>query len=74
MKIPRRTVRRVRVHLDGNRPSVEGLYLGTSDGHYVLGRPEVLEAAGRTIALESERIWVPKAVVVFIEVWEGGRS
>lgn len=73
MRLPHRKVlRRVRIHQRGERPSLEGLYLGERAGHYVLARAAILESADRTIALESDEVWVPRDAVVFMEVWEGG--
>lgn len=60
--------RHVRLHPDGQRPSIEGILVGFWAGHYVLRTPSLLVAEGETIALDGSEVRVPKANVIFVEV------
>lgn len=64
--------RRVRLHLQANDPSVEGILQGRWGGHYVLLAPKLLEAPGRTLSMEGH-LEVPASRVVFVQVL-GGRN
>lgn len=58
--------RLVRLHLEEPHPSVEGVYVGQSAGHYRLLKPSLLEAEDRTHALDGE-VWVPRERVVLLQ-------
>lgn len=58
--------RLVRLHLEGAAPSLEGLLVGTVNGHYHMKTPKMLEAVGHTAALEGELL-VPRERVLFIQ-------
>lgn len=58
--------RRVRLHLKNDAPSIEGILVGTVDGHYLLKIPRVLKAAGDTITLDGD-VEVPRSNVLFLQ-------
>lgn len=64
--IPRRK-RLVRVHLEGEKGSVEGLFVGFWAGHYVIRTPEFVERAGSQHELDGHDVRVPKARVLFLQ-------
>ncbi len=59
--------RRVRLHLDENRPSVEGILAGRWGGHYVVLAPNLLADGEVPI---SGHVEVPSERVVFVQVLE----
>lgn len=59
--------RLVRVHLVGDEPSVEGILIGRTDGHYRIENANVIEAADKTHALEGW-VLIPTRKVAFIQV------
>ncbi len=66
-----KTKRRVRLHLAGDAPSVEGLLVKkprTVMGHYELVDVSVLESRVDRHDLESRATWVPYDQVLFLEV------
>lgn len=58
--------RHVRLHLAGDAPSVEGIFVGFWAGHYVLHTPAVLEAVDKTRSLEGN-LRVPRDRVLFVQ-------
>lgn len=64
-----RTYRRVRVHLRGADPSVDGFLVGKRPlgGHYRILKPQYVEGADRTFSLEGE-LSIPKENVLFFQV------
>jgi hypothetical protein len=58
--------RLVRLHLEGDTPSFEGILVGRYGGHYVLRDSKMLQAVDQTVALEG-RIDVPCERVVFVQ-------
>jgi hypothetical protein len=66
MTFPRRR-RLLRLHLEGNRPSVEGVFLGFEAGHYRLANAKLLKTAEQTIELDGET-WVPRERVLHGQV------
>lgn len=60
--------RLVRLHLAGDRPSLEGVLAGFWAGHYVLRLAKVLESEERTLSLEGPEIRVDRGQVVFVQV------
>lgn len=59
--------RLLRLHLEGDQPSIEGIFLGLEAGHYRLANGQLLEAADRTIELRGET-WVPRERVLHCQV------
>lgn len=59
--------RRVRLHLDDPRPSVEGVLLGVAADHYRIAVPRVLETPSDAHDLASKELWVPATNVVLFE-------
>ena len=59
--------RLVRLHLDKDQPSVEGLLAGRWGGHYVLLRPSVYETSDRSHSLTGH-LEVPAERVLFVQV------
>lgn len=57
--------------MDGERPSVEGIYDGRINGYHVLLRPKLLEDTERTLPLDGY-IEVPRENVLFIQVLSEG--
>lgn len=68
MKIAKRSRKLVRLHMDGQRPSLEGILIGFWADHYVLTQPAIMAAANETYALDGPEVRVPKTNVVFVEV------
>lgn len=58
--------RLLRLHMEGNRPSVEGVFLGFEAGHYHLANATLIEAAERTHELGET--WVPRERVLHAQV------
>lgn len=63
----RRRRRLVRLHLDGDKPSVEGVLVGVVDGHYELAAAKLLERADRTLELRGTTL-VPRERVLYVQV------
>ncbi len=59
--------RLVRIHLEGDKPTMEGILVGCWGGHYVLLRASIYEAAERSISLTGH-IEVPRESVLFVQV------
>lgn len=59
--------RLVRVHLVGDEPSVEGVYIGRADGHYRIEHASVIESAERSHPLEGW-VLIPARKVAFVQV------
>lgn len=68
MKILKSRRKLVRLHMDGSRPSLEGILTGFWADHYLLTQPEIMAAPGETYALDGPEVRVPKTNVVFVEV------
>lgn len=58
--------RRVRLHLKDGAPSLDGLLVGSVDGHYLLKVARLVRAADETISLDGE-VEVPRRNVLFIQ-------
>lgn len=65
--------RLVRVHLVGDEPSVEGVYIGRVDGHYRLEQASVIESAERSHTLEGW-VLIPARKVAFVQVLTEGAT
>ena len=63
----KRKRRLLRLHLEGNKPSLEGIFLGFEAGHYRLANARLLETGDRSIDLEGEA-WVPRERVLHAQV------
>lgn len=66
--------RLVRVHLDGDHPSIEGLVQSTRirrDGHYIVELASVIEAEERSFKLEGDKVRIPRERVVFLQELRG---
>lgn len=59
--------RLVRLHLEGQSFSVEGVLLEVTGKHYRLANVSHLEAEERSHALEGE-VWVPRERVLYCQV------
>lgn len=59
--------RLVRLHLVGQEPSIEGVFLGFTAGHYRLANASMIETAERTHVLDGEA-WVPRDRVLYAQV------
>ena len=62
--------RLVRMHLDGDNPSLEGIRRGVPvrrAGHYVIEVASVVEGEDRTFKLEGDRVLIPRERVVFLQ-------
>lgn len=59
--------KRVRVHLRSDMPTLEGIYAGRIDGHYLILKPDVYETSGRSHALDGA-VEVPASNVAFFQV------
>jgi hypothetical protein len=60
--------RRVKLHLEGGHPTVEGILLGRISGHYVVLMPILHHTPDAQPAHMSNTFEVPKERVVFVEV------
>jgi hypothetical protein len=60
--------KRVRVHFNDGKPSLEGFFLGRMNGHYHLAKAEVIESPDRTVELDSREVAIPREQVWFYEV------
>lgn len=58
--------RLVRLHLEKNAPSVEGVFAGFTAGHYRLLNATLLEQPGQTVPLTGE-FWVPRERVLYAQ-------
>lgn len=58
--------RRVRLHFRDDSPSLDGIYLSTTAGHYVLAKAEIVNGSSN-VALEGET-WIPEERVIFMQV------
>lgn len=65
--------RLVRLHLVGDEPSIEGVYIGRTDGHYRIEQASVIETPDRSHAVEGW-VLVPVGRVAFIQVLNAGAS
>ena len=63
MRIKRR---RVRLHLNNDLPSIEGILVGNVDGHYLLKVARLVKSADETISLEGD-VEVPRRQVIFLQ-------
>lgn len=64
----------MRLHLEGNNPSIEGVLVGWPHfhaGHYVLRMPQLIEAADRSVTLDGLAVRVPRERVVFCQELRG---
>jgi hypothetical protein len=59
--------RLVRLHLDNDQPSVEGILAGRWSGHYVLLAASVYEGSDRSVSLTGH-LEVPAERVLFVQV------
>jgi hypothetical protein len=59
--------RLVRLHLEGEQPSVEGVLTGFWAGHYVLQLARVFETADASHSLEGPSVRVPRERVVLVQ-------
>jgi len=59
--------RLVRLHLEGNQPSVEGLLLGRWGGHYVLREAKIVQGEQASVPVEGS-VEVPEGRVLFAQV------
>lgn len=66
MRAPVRRRRLVRLHLDGDGRSVEGILIGRSAGHYRLAQAHLLEAPDRSHPIGET--WVPAGRVLLVQV------
>lgn len=57
--------RLVRLHMDSERPSIEGIHVGFWANHYVLKNAVLWEAADRSSAVGDVR--VPRQNVIFVQ-------
>jgi hypothetical protein len=65
---PRRKL--VRLHLEGNQPSLEGVLVGWPRwhaGHYVLRLAKLIESENLTVTLDGHAVRVPRERVVFCQ-------
>ena len=63
----KRKRRLLRLHLEGNQPSIEGVFLGFEAGHYRITNGKLIEAPDRSLPLEGES-WVPRERVLHAQV------
>jgi hypothetical protein len=56
-----------RLHLTDDKPSIEGILAGRWNGHYVVLRPSIYEAADRSISLTGH-VEVPAENVLMVQV------
>lgn len=59
--------RLVRLHLAGDHPSLEGILLGTSAGHYRLANARHIVDEDNSFNLDGEA-WVPRERVLYLQV------
>jgi len=62
--------RLVRLHLDNNNPSIEGILVGSPLGwadHYVVRTASVLTAPDANVELDGVDVRVPRERVVFVQ-------
>jgi hypothetical protein len=62
--------RKVRLHLEGNAPSLDGVLVGWPRwhaGHYVVKTPALVESEDRSVSLDGRAVWVPKERVLFCQ-------
>lgn len=59
--------RLVRLHLENDQPSFEGVLVGFWAGHYVLKLAKLIETADRTHSLEGPSVRVHRDRVVFVQ-------
>jgi hypothetical protein len=62
--------RRVRLHLKDNSPSLDGILVGSVDGHYVLKVARLVKAAEETISIQGD-VEVPRRNVLFLQRLDG---
>lgn len=68
MKIWKSRRKLVRLHMDGARPSLEGILIGFWADHYLLSQPQIIATSSESYALDGPEVRVPKTNVVFVEV------
>ena len=60
--------RLVRLHLEGQDPSLEGILSGHWDGHYILRLAKVIASTdGQPFELTGSTVKVPRERVIFIQ-------
>lgn len=63
--------RLVRLHLDNDQPSIEGVLesyrTGLAGGHYVVRLAKVWESPSASVSLEGNKVRVPRERVVFVQ-------
>ena len=59
--------RLVRLHFVDDSPSIDGVYVGTSAGHYVIAKAGLVREEDDPVTLDGEA-WVPKERVLFMQV------
>ena len=58
--------RMVRLHMDGDRPSVEGIWTGMLEGHYVLKKSRLIVAAEGQ-PHDMGEVYVPASKVLLMQ-------
>lgn len=58
----------VRLHLAGDAPSVEGIFVGFWAGHYVLRVASVVSGADKTHELDGPEARIPREKVLIVQV------
>lgn len=67
MKWFKQTEALVRVHLKGDSPSIEGIFLSFTGGHYFLANTRVVQGEEETISLGRDVVQIPATNVLFIQ-------
>lgn len=57
----------VRLHLEGNNPSIEGMLFEKPGDFYRLLKPELISAENSNVSMDGE-VWVPRDRVLFCQV------
>ena len=60
----------MRLHLDQDNPSIEGVLVGyphSNAGHYVIRLAKLIEATDRSVSLDGPAVRVPRERVVFCQ-------
>jgi hypothetical protein len=58
--------RLIRLHLEGDKPSIEGVFVGYEAGHYLVANARMILDAGDHVPLEGEA-WVPRERVLYVQ-------
>ena len=58
--------RRIRLHMKDGNPSIEGILVGTVDGHFLLKAVKLLKSTEETISLEGD-VEVPRSNVLLLQ-------